>query len=56
MSGVTLTDEYEHARDALGFTWDELVRVARYGLEAAYVAPEVRVRLVEELDAAVAVL
>jgi adenosine deaminase len=56
MSGVTLTDEYEHARDALGFTWDELVRVARYGFEAAYVAPDVRARLVEELDAAVAVL
>jgi adenosine deaminase len=36
MSGVTLTDEYEHARDALGFTWDELVAVARMGFEAAF--------------------
>jgi adenosine deaminase len=56
MSGVTLTDEYEHARDALGFTWDELIRVARYGFEAAYVAPDVRARLVKELDGALAVL
>jgi adenosine deaminase len=36
MSGVTLTDEYEHARDALGFTWDELVAVARMGFGGAF--------------------
>jgi adenosine deaminase len=36
MSGVTLTDEYEHARDALGFTWDELLAVARMGFEGAF--------------------
>jgi hypothetical protein len=30
--------------------------VARYGFEAAYVAPDVRARLLDELDAALAVL
>lgn len=41
MSGVTLTEEYEHARDALDFDWEELVTIARYGFEAAYLS-EVR--------------
>jgi adenosine deaminase len=36
MSGVTLTREYEHARDALGFTWEELVQVARTGFASAF--------------------
>jgi adenosine deaminase len=39
MSGVNLTDEYRHARDHLSFGWRELVRVARTGLEVAYVEP-----------------
>lgn len=42
MSGVTLSREYEHARDALGFGWDELVQVARTGFEAAFAGAEVR--------------
>ena len=42
MSGVTLTREYEHARDKLGFAWDELVTIARTGFEAAFVGEEVR--------------
>jgi adenosine deaminase len=45
MSGVTLTREYEHARDALGFTWEELVDVARTGFAAAFVPPDERERL-----------
>lgn len=51
MSGVTLTDEYEHARDALGFGWDDLVRVARTGLEAAFAPEAVRRELLAGFDA-----
>jgi len=36
MSGVTLTREYEHARDALAFSWRELVSIARTGFECAF--------------------
>jgi adenosine deaminase len=51
MSGVTLTDEYEKARDALGFTWDELVRVARMGFEGAFAPLEAKAAMVAELEA-----
>ncbi|HKJ02031.1 MAG TPA: adenosine deaminase [Longimicrobiales bacterium] len=37
MSGVSVTDEYAHARDYLGFTWDDLVQVARTGFQSAFV-------------------
>lgn len=37
MSGVTVTDEYRHARDHLGFGWDDLVGVAQAAFEAAFV-------------------
>ncbi len=54
MSGVTLTREYEHARDSLGFTWDELVRVARTGFESAYAPEDVKERLLGSFEAQVA--
>lgn len=54
MSGVTLTREYEHARDALGFSWDELASVARTGFECAFAPERTRERLVRRLDSAVA--
>ncbi|HUF77053.1 MAG TPA: adenosine deaminase [Longimicrobiales bacterium] len=50
MSGVTLTQEYQHARDALAFTWDELMHVARTGFESAFAPADVRATLLEELD------
>ena len=50
MSGVTLTREYEHARDALGFEWKELVDVARTGFDSAFVAEKVRDALLEAFD------
>jgi adenosine deaminase len=50
MSGVTLTREYEHARDALGFTWEELVRLARGGFEAAFAGEDTREDLLAEFD------
>ena len=36
MSGVTLVDEYRHARDALGLGEDALGEIARTGFEAAF--------------------
>jgi adenosine deaminase len=42
MSGVTLTDEYEKARKYLGFSWEELVRVAQMGFEGAFAPSETK--------------
>ena len=56
MSGVTLTEEYEHARDDLGFTWQELVRVARMGFESAYAPGDVKEELLGDFDRDVAAL
>jgi adenosine deaminase len=50
MSGVTLTREYEHARDELGFTWDELVDVARTSFTAAFAPEHVREELLESFE------
>ena len=50
MSGVTLTQEYEHARDALGFTWNELVRIARSGFASAFATPGIRDALLRDFD------
>lgn len=36
MSGTTVTDEYWKAHEHLGFTWEELKRVAGMGFEAAF--------------------
>lgn len=54
MSGVTLTQEYVHARDALGFTGPELVRVARMGFEEAFVSEAEKRDLLAAFDAEVA--
>ena len=51
MSGVTLTDEYVHARDDLGFTARELARVARMGFESAFAGEEEKAELLERFDA-----
>jgi adenosine deaminase len=56
MSGVTLTEEYEHARDHLGFSEAELLRVARMGFESAYVGGEAKALMLGEFDAAVKAL
>lgn len=50
MSGVTLTDEYRHARDALGFTWAELVTIARMGFAGAFAPAEVAQALLDAFD------
>jgi adenosine deaminase len=50
MSGVDLTTEYEIARDDLGFSWDELVTVARSGFEHAFVPDEVKRELLATFE------
>lgn len=45
MSGTTLTDEYEHAANQLGFDFDELARIALNGFESAFLPYEERQRL-----------
>ena len=37
MSGTTVTEEYWKTHEHLGFTWEELKRVARMGFESAFV-------------------
>ncbi len=53
MSGVTLTEEYRHARDHLGFGRSELLRMARTGFEVGFVERSVREALVEGFNAEV---
>jgi adenosine deaminase len=50
MSGVTLTDEYAYARDELGFSGEELLRVARMGFESAYVSKPVKAEMLAAFD------
>jgi adenosine deaminase len=50
ISGVTLTEEYEHAHAALGFAWSELVRLARNGFERAYAAAPMRAQMLAAFD------
>lgn len=54
MSGVTLTAEYEHARDALDFSWPELVSVARTGFECAFTSDEVKAAGIADTERALA--
>lgn len=51
VSGVTLTDEYRRARDLLGFSWEELVQLARNGFSHAFAAAEARAGFLGALDA-----
>jgi adenosine deaminase len=48
MSGTTLTDEYVHAVEHLGFTVDELAGIALNGFESAFLPWEERMMLIEE--------
>ena len=51
MSGVTLTDEYVHAANSLGFTFAELSRVALNGFESCFLPHEERAKLVVAAEA-----
>jgi adenosine deaminase len=52
MSGVTLTDEYEKAQSLLGFSWNELVQVARMGFEGAFAPQETKRELLATFESA----
>jgi adenosine deaminase len=56
MSGVTLTDEYMHAAEALDFDFDELARVALNGFESCFLPFEERMQLVAEVQREIAAL
>ena len=56
MSGIKLTDEYAHAAQSLGFSFDELSRVALNGFESCFLPHEERMRLVAEAEAEIRLL
>lgn len=56
MSGVNLTDEYEHAVRALGFTFDELCEIAINGFSSAFVDYELRERMIADARVAMVAL
>ena len=56
MSGVTLTDEYVHAAESLGFGFDELARVAVNGFESCFLPYEERLLLVADAEREIAAL
>ncbi len=54
MSGTTVTDEYWKAHEHLGFTWEELKRVARMGFEAAFLHRGEKDRLITAVEREIA--
>jgi adenosine deaminase len=56
MSGTTVTAEYLHAHQALGFTWEELCAIARSGFEAAFLPFAEKQALLELVDAEIEAL
>lgn len=50
MSATTLTDEYVHAAEKLGFTVEELAGIALNGFESAFLPWEERLMLIEEVS------
>ncbi len=56
MSNVTLTDEFQHASQSLGFSFDELARVALNGFESAFLPWDDRQRLIADVGRDIAAL
>lgn len=56
MSGITLTDEYEHAARRLGLDFAALSRIARNGFESAFLPWPERRRLIARAERAIAKL
>jgi adenosine deaminase len=50
MSATTLTDEYVHAAEHLGFTVEELAGIALNGFESAFLPWEERIMLIDEVS------
>jgi adenosine deaminase len=56
MSGTTMTDEFLHAHNALGFTWDELCELTVMGFESAFMPYPERSALVATVREEIALL
>jgi adenosine deaminase len=56
MSGVNLTDEYEHAAKDIGFSFSELAQIALNGFSSAFVDPPTRNRLLADARASITAL
>jgi adenosine deaminase len=56
MSGVTLVEEYQHAVRHLGFSFEELARVARNGFSSAFLHEQERRTLLAAVDRDIAAL
>jgi adenosine deaminase len=56
MSGVNLTDEYEHAANEIGFSFDELSEIALNGFASAFVDQATRDRLMASARSTIAAL
>lgn len=56
MSGVTLTDEYEHASRHLGFSFDELCEIAINGFASAFIDYEQRELIIADARRVMATL
>jgi adenosine deaminase len=56
MSGTSLVDEYAHAASHLGFTLDELARVALNGFESSFLPYEERRTLIGRVQGEIAAL
>ncbi len=50
MSGVTVTDEYQHAEEYLGCSWDHLVSIARTGFACAFADDGTRAALLSSFE------
>jgi adenosine deaminase len=53
MSGVNLTDEYVHAANDIGFSFDELATMALNGFASAFVEPALRERMTTEAQSTI---
>ncbi|MDX1744463.1 MAG: hypothetical protein R3324_00880, partial [Halobacteriales archaeon] len=50
MSATTVTEEFWRAHRHLGFTWEELAEIARYGFESAFLPYQEKRKLVAEVE------
>ena len=50
MSGVSVTDEYRHAEEHLGWTWEQLVHVARTGFASTFADASTRATLLSAFE------
>jgi adenosine deaminase len=54
MSDTTVTDEFRHAHEHLGFTWDELCDLALMGFESAFLPYQQKIEVVGQIKEEIA--